>query len=284
MKVSTAASVVIAAEFERARLIVGTPPPTINLDTWSRSAFSTLYGMGFFEAVGLSKAASARFVDRHGNITMQIQSGSTGDRLEQAADALEALLSEAFDSEGIRVDGSNVQLEALEALLFWINTSVSEALTNVSNWAYEGVAPRGPQQWWVAATYAPVTGSLTVVVYDQGITIPTSLSKRDWYQDMIAKLRAFWGANDEVSSWTSSRWIAAALEYGRSKSRQDNRGKGLPQMADILDHCPAGSLRIVSGTGSCYLEKGQPLREEEGLTMPISGTLIEWKLSLPVLS
>lgn len=277
-EVSTAASVVIAAEYERGNLIVGAPPPAINLDKWTPSAFSKLYGMGFFEAVGLSSARAERFTDRDGNITMQILSGSTGDQLEVAATALERLLADTLQPDQAQID------LRLEELLFWINTAVSEALTNVSNWAYEKVSRKGPQLWWVAATLSPLTKSLTVVVYDQGVTIPKSLNRREWYQDMVAKVRALWGTCEADGAWTDSQWIAAALEYRRSRSRLDHRGKGLPQMVDILEHCPAGSLRIVSGAGSCYLEKGAKVVEEAPLRNPIMGTLIEWKLSLPVQS
>lgn len=277
-EVSTAASVVIAAEYERGKIIVGAPPPAINLDRWSPSAFSKLYGMGFFEAVGLSTARAERFTDRNGNITMQILSGSRGDQLEEAATALERLLADTLQPGRAEIDAD------LEELLFWINTAVSEALTNVSNWAYENLSRKGPKRWWVAATLAPLTKSLTVVVYDQGVTIPKSLDRRDWFQDMVTKVRTLWGTSEADGAWTDSQWIAAALEYRRSRSRLDHRGKGLPQMVDILDHCPDGSLRIVSGAGSCYLEKGAEVVEEAPLRNPIMGTLIEWKLSLPVQS
>lgn len=275
-EVSTAASVVIAAEYERARLIVGAPPPAINLDKWSATAFSKLYGMGFFEAVGLSDARAARFTDREGVVTMQILSGSSGDQLAAAGKALEDLLSDTLSSNRAGFDIK------LEELLFWINTAVSEALTNVSNWAYNDLSRGGPQRWWVAATLAPLTNNLTVVVYDQGLTIPKSLGSRIWYHDMVTKISALWRGIGKGDDWDESQWIAAALEYRRSRSRLDHRGKGLPQMVDILDHCPDGSLRIVSGAGSCYIAKGCEVVEEAQLRNPIRGTLIEWKLSLPV--
>lgn len=277
-EVSTAASVVIAAEYERAKLIVGAPPPAVNLDRWTPSAFSKLYGMGFFEAVGLSRAEAARFTDRDGNFTMQILSGDTGDQLPEAGKAFESLLAEALQPE--QPAGN----EELEALIFWINTAVSEALTNVSHWAYEDCARRGPRRWWVAATLSPLTNNLTVVVYDQGVTIPKSLTKKSWLEDLVTKVRAAWVEEDTGPVWSDSQWVAAALEYRRSRSRQEFRGKGLPQMVAILDHCPAGSLRIVSGAGSCYLEKGAKMIQEAPLRNPIMGTLLEWKLQLPVQS
>lgn len=267
--ISTAASVVIAAEYERGRLIVGATPPAVNLHKWSAPAFHKLYQMGFFKAVGLSSDQEARFVSDDGEITMQIVSGTVGDSLDNSANALERLLAEHFHGT------------QLAELLFRINTVVSEALTNVGHWAYPSAGREDLKRWWFAATLSPLTRSLAVVVYDQGITIPTSLPERPWFQKMTNFVKDLFGYDRNEANWSDSDWIAAALAYGRTRSRKDYRGKGLPQMAQLVDQCEAGSLRIVSGAGSCYLEKGQQMVKEQPAARGIHGTLIEWHLTLP---
>ncbi|MCT4333721.1 hypothetical protein MU516_12680 [Paracoccus sp. YLB-12] len=269
-EISTAASVVIAAEYERGKLLVGASPPAIELHSWSPDAFGKLYEMGFFEVVGLSEAESKRFVSHAGTVTMQIVSGETRAELDKAGQELERLL----DDE-LTVD------DELAGILFWINTAVSEALTNVTQWAYRGAGSLQPKRWWLAATLDPLTKNLSVVFYDQGVTIPNSIKRQDWFEGILAFGRKLYGSKDETTSWSDSRWIAAALEYGRSRTRLDHRGKGLPQLADILDLCADGSLRIVSRKGCCYLRKDQKMIEEPPIRQPLMGTLIEWKLSLP---
>lgn len=270
--ISTAASVLIAAEYERGRIIVGAPPPAINYTEWSDAAFFKLHQMGFFKSVGLATHDEPSITDEDGAVTMKIVSGTVGDALDASANALEELLREQFPDS------------YLEPILFSINTAVSEGLTNIANWAYRENTELSLKRWWFAATVAPAKRLLTFVVYDQGVTIPGSLPHQRWYEDFITfvcKLSGRPGRN--VTSISDSHWITAAIEYGRSRSRMDHRGKGLAQIAQLIDQCDDGSLRIVSRRGSCYLAKGQPIIEERPTRNGLAGTLLEWHLRLPVL-
>jgi hypothetical protein len=72
--------------------------------------------------------------------------------------------------------------------------------------------------------------------------------------------------------------IAAAMEYGRTRTNMQGRGNGLPTMMRILDH-HRGYLRIISGTGEAVYDSMRKVVEHKNHSVPIGGTLIEWSIS-----
>jgi anti-sigma regulatory factor (Ser/Thr protein kinase) len=271
-EISTAASVIIAAEYDRAKTHRNEIPPAINLDRWSAGAFQKLFQMGFFETVGISEDVSDRFNQSGDLKTMRILSGSDATQLEAASQSI-LLLSEFIDSH------SAIPREIFIAL----NTALSEAMSNVTRWAYpkgHTYVYRPVARWWVAATADRRNRTLTVVVYDQGASIPVTFSTKPYGKAFIDGLKRLLPGGERFAYEDDGAYIRHATSAGSTGSGQEWRGKGLPQMKELIDLCGSGSLRIVSRGGECIYEHGVGM-SEVSRKHALHGTLIEWKLILP---
>ena len=73
--------------------------------------------------------------------------------------------------------------------------------------------------------------------------------------------------------------LRTALKIAVSSTNDEFRGKGLSMMADFLNSCRGGRLRIVSRCGTLVKEKGaKAVVETHSQRLP--GTLVEWDVSL----
>jgi len=79
-------------------------------------------------------------------------------------------------------------------------------------------------------------------------------------------------------AYTDGQMIAAAMEYGKSRLNQAQRGKGLGDILRPVLADPSNSLRIISGRGLYKYAGGRP--SYETVSCPLLGTLIEWDLAL----
>lgn len=148
-------------------------------------------------------------------------------------------------------------------------------MTNVAQHAYPD--PQKDidiyQAWWMSGSFDTQTRLLTVMFYDQGVTIPASLPQ--------SKL---WGAIKGMINpgSTDGEQISAAFEVGRSRTKEAHRGKGVAQLLHPLHVCSRGALRIISRRGvyvsNC--ENGQMECEVSNTKSALEGTFIEWKLYL----
>lgn len=151
--------------------------------------------------------------------------------------------------------------------------ALSEALTNVSQHAYpenhEYRHPIARGQWWLAGSYNRQSGEITIMCYDQGIGIPATLPLQGIYENCL-------GILDTMGLYykLDADLILAALEYGRTRTNLDERGKGLQ---DILSFAKDGSgtLRIISRQGECICHaNGEYNRKHR--KYPLDGTFIQW--------
>ena len=146
-----------------------------------------------------------------------------------------------------------------------------EALKNAKHHAYI------EHQWygvglgtsWMTGAYNPRQKRLTAAVFDCGVGIPQTLPSSSLWSDILPLINTFTGNQ-------SSKRIAAALKYGRTRTMQAERGNGLPTMMRLIDQI-GGELRILSGNGEVvYKGQGQILSKD--LPGSLGGTLIEWRL------
>jgi hypothetical protein len=271
-EISTAASVIIAAEYDRAKTHLNEVPPAINLDRWSTGAFQKLFQMGFFEIVGISQDVSDRFNQAGDVKTMRILTGSDATVLEAASRSI-LQLSEFIDSN------SAMPKDVFIAL----NTALSEGMSNVTRWAYPENhihVYRPVARWWVAATADRRNRTLTVVMYDQGASIPVTFSTKPYAKALQDELKRLVRGTERFAYEDDGAYILHATSAGSTGSGQGWRGKGLPQMKDLIDMCQAGSLRIVSRGGECVYGHNSGM-SELSRKHALHGTLIEWKLVLP---
>lgn len=146
-----------------------------------------------------------------------------------------------------------------------------EAINNVKHHAYlesghwYGV-PDGT--WIMCGAYSKSSGSLTAAVYDMGAGIPATLPRSSLWE-RIREYVPFVSDDAEM--------IAAAMEAGRSRTESEERGKGLPIMMRLFNHC-TGQLRILSGRGEVIFDgrSGQYIKKKHKLSL--GGTLIQFEI------
>lgn len=269
---STAAAVVIAADYDRLAQLLGSAPPTINLDEWSDALFMKLFEIGFFEIVGLTAKVEDRYSDNDTSRTMRILSGTNAAGLESAATALLELSSHFLQNRVLS-----------EEVISALNSALSEAMSNVAKHAYPGdhvFALKHVSKWWVTAEVDRSNGTLTVVIYDQGASIPVTFPKRpltqkvqDYFSRTLKGAKRFENENDGT-------YVAAAMIPGNTQTGLSFRGYGIPQMKALVDICKGGRLTIFSRGGCCEYEYGRDV-SSKSYPQSIGGTLVEWVVQLP---
>ncbi|WP_141502320.1 ATP-binding protein [Rhizobium sp. J15] len=269
--ISTAAAVVLAAEFERLSKAYSEITPTVDLDRWNGDVFRKLYQIGFFEIVGITPKRDDVVIEEGATRTMQIVSTKNADDLDQVDGALQKLGS------FINPDG-NIP----EGIIIELLTGLSEAMSNVTNHAYPAdYEPDYPHigQLWVAATADRENQSLTVVVYDQGITIPVTYPRIERLERVVNYLARTLKQRPEFDFQNDGTYIRAAMKHGGSRTDQRHRGKGLPQMVEVIERTGRGKLSVYSRGGWCVRDSNGRLRSG-AVPFSIGGTLIEWTVEL----
>lgn len=270
--ISTAMALIIAAEYDRARRLIESVPPTINLDEWNSRVFSKLYELGFFEIVGLSEGVDSLYHDDGDIRTMRIVSGRNAADLQSASENL-IELSRYIDEDG------PIGEEVLKAL----NSALSEAMVNVSRHAYpedHNFAYKHVGAWWMTAAADRGNRSLTVVMYDQGASIPVTLPKKSKWRAARDFVLRNMSTHKSFEYQDDATYIEGAMRLGETQTGEPGRGEGLPQMMELIDVCRSGALTIWSRGGVCrYTQNGGTVGGN--YEHSVGGTLIEWIIRLP---
>ncbi|MDF1707252.1 MAG: ATP-binding protein [Paracoccaceae bacterium] len=273
---STATAVILAAEYDRVKERMKKVPPTINLYEWSQAAFLPLFGVGFFDVVGISDDMGEKVISSPITKTMKlVPMGLEDNKLRE----VDSHISELYE---FIHPGSAVP----DAITTNILTSVSEAISNVVDHAYadRDYEYRVPpiDRLWVTASARKDNQSITVVVYDQGAGIPHTYPKRTLGAKISSFIREYSGMpggslNGHVED---DAYIRAAMKFGSSRTNLPHRGKGLPEMSRLVSSFRSGKMSVYSGRG--WWQQTGDGRPESGLALsPVGGTLIEWTLQLP---
>jgi hypothetical protein len=125
--------------------------------------------------------------------------------------------------------------------------------------------------------------SVTVAVYDQGISIPASLPRWEHWSKVERMARRVVARTGLVAPLENPQNDASAIRLAmtvaRSKTRLPQHGKGLNTMVEVVERAAAGRLRIISRNGEYVWDKGKKPRATNH-AHSIGGTLIEWRLQL----
>ena len=155
---------------------------------------------------------------------------------------------------------------------------VSEAMTNAVQHA--GIAKRSDgipildRRWWMFAGVR--RGELAVVVADLGIGIPRSVPV-NWGDEAIGRLLEKIG----LRRTTDGNYIRLAMELRRTRTNLRHRGKGMPELKDVLDQAGDGVLSVYSNKGGyTYSPTMRTDGKIRSFKMSIMGTIIEWSLPL----
>lgn len=157
--------------------------------------------------------------------------------------------------------------------------ALSEAMLNVHHHAYSGVKYKLPRnlhakgRWWLGAQYDKSSGELSFAMYDVGGGIPSTMPRN--YDG--AYLMNFASDPDRC---TDADLIYAATRPGKTSTKKRHRGRGLPDMHQIVAD-GRGELRIYSGHGRYYFDRVSADRR----TMKRScvGTLVLWTIDTETL-
>jgi hypothetical protein len=157
--------------------------------------------------------------------------------------------------------------------------SLMEAMTNVGHHAYpEGVENPYPflsGRWWMVGAIDPKK-MLTAIFYDQGVGIPAtaSINYKDSLLESAIKMLFKSRKDGEI--------IHSVITEGQTRTKEKNRGKGLRDMANLIDTIGGNSsFRVLSGHGDyTYFpaSSGKPVYKNNKKSL--CGTLIEWKIPL----
>ncbi|WP_164871424.1 ATP-binding protein [Paracoccus sp. Arc7-R13] len=271
---STAAAVVLTADYMRLAKLGASVPPAVNIDEWSTPVFRKLFEIGFFSVVGMTEEMGAYYSERDGGRirVLPIMTGTNAAELGEIAERLQ-------DMPRFIQEGSNGLSEDVELAL---NSALGEAMINVAEHAYsEGYRflYKHVGRWWVTAEANRENHTITVIIYDQGATIPVTLPRRMLWHSIRQYATQMLGLPDGPEFKLDGAYIEGAMRLGTSSTGENNRGYGLPQMKDVVDVCGAGSIKVFSRGGMCkYDSSGYT-----NFSYPnsIGGTLIEWTIELP---
>jgi hypothetical protein len=150
---------------------------------------------------------------------------------------------------------------------------LSEAITNVGQHAYlESTVFR---QWWLSASIDRKEAKLSIIFYDQGVGIPTTLPRAKFFE----------GIKEFFNTWKDSEKIEAAMGGGRSATEKLERGKGLRNFFEFPMSYPLGTLSIYSLHGMYRLhwvdgKLKESATQKQDHENSIGGTLIEWSIKL----
>lgn len=159
--------------------------------------------------------------------------------------------------------------------------AITESVSNVGQHAYdnqffseefEGYL----KNWWIIVH--KIGDQLFISVYDMGAGIPDTISNKPGIQALISSIAK--AVNLPIISLGDGSRIKAAVEYGTSRFKVDNRGKGLSEAKEFVANNPEGELLIYSGFGSYTFCSINAEEEVENLPKCFAGTLIQWNLKL----
>lgn len=268
--ISTAVAVVLTAEYDRIAKSNKETPPTVNLRDWNDTVLIKLFELGFFDVLGHMPARAKNIVSDDITKTMQIIRAQSNDDLGRVDESL-LELSDFLDLP----DDVDIVVD--------LNSAISEAISNMSHHAYPDEFPLPYphlRSLWVSATANREKNSLTVVAYDQGATIPVTYPRIQRWERVTRFLRRTVSRSPSFEFEHDGTYIRAAMRYGGSRTEQAHRGKGLPQMLDVLKRVGTGRMKVYSRGGWCERQANGKLNS--GATeFSIGGTLIEWNLELP---
>jgi len=272
-RITPAAALVLAAEYDRVGEIAKKPQALVNIPAWDTSVRTMLQGIGFLALFGIVDG-DATSTDVGGTAVLRMRTGRTHDPVA---------INDLVESLKLLFPASDHPDQAKTMGLFG---ALTEAVGNVVHHAYPAngtyIAPH-VGRWWMTGAVDRDAGWTAAAVYDQGTTIPVSLP--DWANYPGVKRRVIEVAQrlQLTHEAGSPRWdghaIEAAVEESSTSTGLSGRGHGLAQMREFVDACQDGRLRILSRYGEVVFRPNQrPYVNHH--RAPISGTLVEWSVLL----
>ncbi|HCR4037704.1 TPA: hypothetical protein OOF66_003998 [Morganella morganii] len=222
---------------------------------------SVLNRIGFYEAIGIK----TRNMQEIANVKCwevlrgeAVMSSAVGQLLESVTDKL-------------NIDYSGLYRPLIEAMANSVEHAYRSDL-------YRKTKLSNTNKWWCFA--ALLENRLTVLICDLGVGIPNTLKKTQ-PSNIMLRLIEYIGKN--LSS--DSDYIRASLQVKKTRTKLDYRGKGGTDLQSIIENVEGSRLSIMSNKGNYrFTNKDNKKKPElcwDG-NQSISGTVVEWSISLPL--
>ena len=268
--ISMSAAVVLAADYDRLRHFLNEVPPTINLRDWDPIIVTRLHQLGFLNILG--HAPDPNLLVEDGDILlMRIIRSQNCEKLAEVDEALVKL-------------GRFVSLsdDALDEKITHTLSIISEVMANVTQHAYRTDVEfeyTHMGSFWVSAEADKARRTLRIVLFDQGATIPVTYPRMERTDKVKRFFRRALSSSRRFDYEDDGTYIRVALRYGGSRTDLAYRGKGFPQMGELLDTLGGGELRIFSRGGWCIRSSNGKVTSGS-YDCSVGGTLVEWKIEL----
>lgn len=257
--ISIPATIILAAEFHRWALIKRTTLTPRGVKNWSPRLRGLFDDLGVYDLLSIDAPITDDSVDD--NITLTPL--KSGERFEgEKIDSLQRSFQDDIQGFTARPDLYDGLVEAAE-------NAIAHAYPPADDFTPK--FPFAGQRWWGAGCLDPIAMRLRFFIYDQGAGIPYTLPRSEWAEQLraiLSSVSAGWFADD-------GRLLRAALELGRTRTDQPNRGKGLQRMCEIVLSTHDSYMRILSGRGEVRIWSDGRVKETTH-SMNIGGTLVEW--------
>jgi len=264
--ISPAAALIFAAEMDRVRIIRGSRLKVVDFNKWDNHIKTLLGAMGMYDLLNLIGitdpfSSTSPAPAQNGERFIKFQTGEKADG-QNASQFKEAINN---------VIGKNIPNNKA------LQKSLTEAMTNVSNHAYPeeylSQTTFKQKRWWMSASFNNTTNKLTIIFYDQGVGIPTSITKT-----------ASESFKSLINLFSDGKKISALMKYGRSRTNEPHRGKGLHDIKNYIASSNIGNsyFKIYSERGLFVYSKQQECESENTYDKrsKLKGTLIEWQICL----
>ncbi len=261
--ISPGAALILAAEYDRIRRTAHMPAAAIDIDRWDETVYRSLRQLGFFKLLGFTDEGLRTLPQPtapDGAVLMPMVCGNDTD-LSDAGDGLLELFTV--------VGGDNTSRVQLLG-------AVADAIENVKGHAYQGVVHPGiPHLWWLSGSADAQSRTITLSIYDQGVTIPVTLPNK-WSPELISSMiRSFLSDSSATGVSVSDRddlAVAASMRMSKTSTDAAERGKGLSKIREAVANCAGGRLRVISRRGNYLYEDG--VESVSLAELPLRGTYV----------
>ena len=268
---SPTVALILASLYDRRKFVIKSKLFSVDEHLWAPQVSGLLLEMGFQEFLEM-KSATDR-VD-HGHIqVLRLCSGEVA--AGKGPGELQAALAALLPAD-----------EGQKLLYVEPYSGMFEAILNSHMWAYPAdrkwPLPQ-PKRWWLTGAVDTKANLVTVIAYDQGVSIPAMLPAWKHYgrlRSFGSRLGRVLGVSADLDDPANDGLaIRLAMKIAKTSTGLPQHGKGLHTMVEVAERATRAKLRVLSRNGEFTWETGRK-SAHRSFDHPIEGTLIEWRLQL----
>lgn len=267
-KISTSAALVLTAEISKwdSSIVKRLKPQE---DGWQENIYDNFFQLGFFELFENKpkKTHTGQSTPSHLNFVKYFR-GDCSDSEKARKNKVE-LRTQISDLVGSKVPKWTI-----------LHSGLSEAVTNVTHHAYPDNVETNDKSWYLTGSYNTNTKEMMISFFDQGVGIPNSLPDSKIWEKVLSYFASTGVSIAEQKKHETL--LKAAVSLDRTRTGQNDRGKGLQDLLEFIRQRAEGSLSIMSyyGAYQCNVISGKEHVSTASFSRPLCGTLITWCVTL----